>query len=74
MTPESDKNSRLLAALQGGLAVLGGGESGTGAALLAKAKGLPVFLSDGGSSARSIETAWSRPGSISRKAATPPTA
>lgn len=29
--------------------VLGGGESGLGAALLAKAKGHPVFLSDGGS-------------------------
>jgi UDP-N-acetylmuramoylalanine--D-glutamate ligase len=28
--------------------VLGGGESGVGAALLAKAKGFPVFLSDGG--------------------------
>ena len=29
--------------------VLGGGESGVGAALLAQAKGLPVFLSDAGS-------------------------
>ena len=28
--------------------ILGGGESGTGAALLAKAKGFNVFLSDGG--------------------------
>lgn len=31
------------------IVVLGGGESGLGAALLAKAKGHPVFLSDGGS-------------------------
>jgi len=30
------------------IAVLGGGESGIGAALLAKAKGVDVFLSDGG--------------------------
>lgn len=30
------------------LVILGGGESGVGAALLAKAKGLPVFLSDKG--------------------------
>lgn len=30
------------------LVILGGGESGVGAALLAKAKGLPVFLSDNG--------------------------
>lgn len=31
-----------------GLIILGGGESGTGAALLAKKKGFHVFLSDGG--------------------------
>ncbi len=33
---------------QGHIVVLGGGESGYGAALLAKRKGYPVFLSDGG--------------------------
>lgn len=32
----------------GGLVILGGGESGAGAALLAKQKGFNVFLSDGG--------------------------
>ena len=32
--------------LMGEIVVLGGGESGTGAALLAKAKGLKVFVSD----------------------------
>lgn len=30
------------------LVVLGGGESGVGAAILAKAKGMDVFLSDAG--------------------------
>ena len=30
------------------IVILGGGESGTGAALLAKAKGYDVFLSDAG--------------------------
>ena len=32
----------------GGLVILGGGESGIGSAILAKAKGMNVFLSDSG--------------------------
>lgn len=38
------------------LVVLGGGESGVGAAILAKTKGMDVFLSDCGSIAPIIST------------------
>jgi UDP-N-acetylmuramoylalanine--D-glutamate ligase len=42
------KSSPLAADGQGLLVILGGGESGVGAALLGKQKGFKVFLSDGG--------------------------
>ena len=38
------------------LVILGGGESGVGAALLAQAKGIVVFLSDGGKLKESYRT------------------
>ena len=38
--------------------VLGGGESGTGAAILAKVKGLNVFLSDAGTIPDKYKKCW----------------
>ena len=38
------------------LVILGAGESGVGAALLAKQKGYDVFVSDGGSHQRKLQT------------------
>jgi len=38
------------------IVILGGGESGVGAALLAKAKGFDVFLSDGPNMSKNYKT------------------
>ncbi len=49
MNSEKDMPVNISSPLKaGGLVILGGGESGIGAALLAKQKGYKVFLSDGG--------------------------
>lgn len=49
MNSENDMYVNISSSLKvGELVILGGGESGIGAALLAKQKGLKVFLSDGG--------------------------
>jgi UDP-N-acetylmuramoylalanine--D-glutamate ligase len=49
MNSEKDMNFNISSPLKaGGLVILGGGESGIGAALLGKQKGYKVFLSDGG--------------------------
>jgi UDP-N-acetylmuramoylalanine--D-glutamate ligase len=42
--------------------ILGGGESGVGAAYLAKAKGLEVFLSDKGTIRENYKKIWTRMG------------
>lgn len=64
-------NKEIINQMKKRIVILGGGESGAGAAVLAKAKGLDVFVSDFRLSNPNIRICWMLTKSVGKRAGIP---